>query len=115
MIRQLNIKTASDELPVSTMSGGNQQKVVLARCLSSRPKLLICDEPTRGIDEGAKQEIYTLLDRFVRSGGAVLLVSSEAPEVLQLSDRIVVFKKGRIKETLPGHSASQETLLHAAS
>jgi putative xylitol transport system ATP-binding protein len=115
MIRQLNIKTATDELPVSTMSGGNQQKVVLARCLSSRPKVLICDEPTRGIDEGAKQEIYTLLDHFVRSGGAVLLVSSEAPEVLQLSDRIVVFKKGRINETLPGHNASQETLLHAAS
>jgi putative xylitol transport system ATP-binding protein len=115
MIRQLNIKTASDELAVSTMSGGNQQKVVLARCLSSQPKVLICDEPTRGIDEGAKQEIYTLLDRFVRSGGAVLLVSSEAPEVLQLSDRIVVFKKGRINETFPGHSASQETLLHAAS
>ncbi|WP_175772463.1 sugar ABC transporter ATP-binding protein [Paraburkholderia phenazinium] len=115
MIRRLNIKTASDELAVSTMSGGNQQKVVLARCLSSRPKVLICDEPTRGIDEGAKQEIYTLLDRFVRSGGAVLLVSSEAPEVLQLSDRIVVFKKGRVKESLPGHSANQETLLHAAS
>ncbi|MGF6603075.1 putative xylitol transport system ATP-binding protein [Paraburkholderia sp. GAS448] len=115
MIRRLNIKTASDELAVSTMSGGNQQKVVLARCLSSHPKVLICDEPTRGIDEGAKQEIYTLLDRFVREGGAVLLVSSEAPEVLQLSDRIVVFKKGRINETLPGHSASQATLLHAAS
>lgn len=115
MIRRLSIRSASDDLPVSTMSGGNQQKVVIARCLSTHPRLLICDEPTRGIDEGAKQEIYSLLDNFVREGGAVLLVSSEAPEILQLSDRIIVFKKGRVNQIFPGHSANQESLLHAAS
>lgn len=115
MIRRLFIKTSSDSLAVSTMSGGNQQKVVIARCLSTKPKLLICDEPTRGIDEGAKQEIYALLDSFVRDGGAVLLVSSEAPEVLQLSDRIAIFKKGRLSQLLPTSGASQEILLHASS
>ncbi|WP_176053190.1 sugar ABC transporter ATP-binding protein [Paraburkholderia caribensis] len=115
MIRRLFIKTASDNLAVSTMSGGNQQKVVIARCLSTKPKLLICDEPTRGIDEGAKQEIYSLLDGFVRDGGAVLMVSSEAPEVLQLSDRIAIFKKGRLSQMLPTAGANQEMLLHAAS
>jgi putative xylitol transport system ATP-binding protein len=115
MIRRLFIKTSSDSLAVSTMSGGNQQKVVIARCLSTKPKLLICDEPTRGIDEGAKQEIYALLDSFVRDGGAVLMVSSEAPEVLQLSDRIAIFKKGRLSQMLPTAGASQEILLHASS
>ena len=114
MIERLGIKTSSDVLAVSTMSGGNQQKVVIARCLSTCPKVLICDEPTRGIDEGAKQEIYALLDRFVRDGGAVLLVSSEAPEVLQLSDRIIVFRKGCVSKSMPVHAANQEVLLHAA-
>jgi putative xylitol transport system ATP-binding protein len=115
MIERLQVRATSDELPVSTMSGGNQQKVVIARCLSTKPRVLICDEPTRGIDEGAKQEIYALLDQFVRNGGAVLLVSSEAPEVLQLSDRIIIFKKGRAVQTMKGESANQASLLHAAS
>jgi putative xylitol transport system ATP-binding protein len=115
MIDKLAIKTASDTLPVSTMSGGNQQKVVIARCLSTSPRLLICDEPTRGIDEGAKQEVYALLRRFAEGGGAVLLVSSEAAEVLQLSDRILVFRKGRVAQTVESHAANQEVLLHAAA
>lgn len=115
MIGKLNVKTASQDLPVSSMSGGNQQKVVLAKCLSTGPTLLLCDEPTRGIDEGAKQEIYKLLDQFVRAGGAVIVVSSEAPELLYLSDRIAVFKGGRIVATRDDDNLSQETLLHLAS
>lgn len=115
MITRLNIKTASQELAVSSMSGGNQQKVVLAKCLSTNPMLLLCDEPTRGIDEGAKQEIYKLLDQFVRAGGAVIVVSSESPELLYLSDRIVVFKGGRVVATRDDDNLSQETLLHLAS
>jgi len=115
MIERLAIKTASDALPVSTMSGGNQQKVVIARCLSTSPRLLICDEPTRGIDEGAKQEVYALLRRFAEEGGAVLVVSSEAPEILQLSDRILVFRKGRVAHALTAEAANQEVLLHAAA
>lgn len=115
MIERLAIKTASDALPVATMSGGNQQKVVIARCLSTGPRLLICDEPTRGIDEGAKQEVYALLRRFAESGGAVLLVSSEAAEVLQLSDRIHIFRKGRVVRALEAQAANQQVLLHAAA
>ncbi|CAM8774076.1 Rhamnose transport system ATP-binding protein [Burkholderia pseudomallei] len=115
MVERLRIKAASLRMPVSAMSGGNQQKVVLAKCLSTAPVLLLCDEPTRGIDEGAKQEIYRLLDAFARDGGAVIVVSSEAPELLYLSDRIAVFKGGRVAAVRPGDGATQESLLHLAS
>jgi len=115
MVRRLKVKTASLELPVAAMSGGNQQKVVLAKCLSTEPVCLLCDEPTRGIDEGAKQEIYRLLDEFVRAGGAAIVVSSEAPELLHLSDRIAVFKAGRLVTVSEDRSLSQEALLSLAS
>lgn len=115
MIGRIAIKTASARLPVSSMSGGNQQKVVLARCLSTRPICLLCDEPTRGIDEGAKEEVYSLLDEFVRDGGAVIVVSSEAPEILKLSDRIAIFKAGALVHQIDAATASQEELLHLAS
>jgi len=115
MVKRLQIKTASLELPVASMSGGNQQKVVLAKCLSTEPVCLLCDEPTRGIDEGAKQEIYHLLDQFVRAGGAAIVVSSEAPELLHLSDRIAVFKGGRLVTISTDTALSQEALLSLAS
>lgn len=114
-IDRLRIKTASASLPVQSMSGGNQQKVAIARCLLVDPKLLIFDEPTRGIDEGSKQEIYQLIDDFARQGGAVIVVSSEAPEILQVSRRIAIFKAGRLVETVEGDSLSQENLLHLAA
>jgi putative xylitol transport system ATP-binding protein len=97
------------------MSGGNQQKVVLARCFSTNPICLLCDEPTRGIDEGAKREIYKILDEFVRHGGAALVVSSEAQEILDVSDRIAIFKSGRLLALIDGHTSTQEELLHLAS
>ncbi len=115
MVKRLQIKTSSLELPVASMSGGNQQKVVLAKCLSTEPVCLLCDEPTRGIDEGAKQEIYHLLDQFVRAGGAAIVVSSEAPELLHLSDRIAVFKGGRLVTISTDTALSQEALLSLAS
>ncbi|MFJ3680651.1 sugar ABC transporter ATP-binding protein [Pseudomonas sp. NPDC090208] len=115
MVKRLHIKTASLDLPVASMSGGNQQKVVLAKCLSTQPVCLLCDEPTRGIDEGAKQEIYHLLDEFVRAGGAAIVVSSEAPELLHLSDRIAVFKGGRLVTVSSDTALSQEALLSLAS
>jgi putative xylitol transport system ATP-binding protein len=115
MVERMRVKTSSLRAPVSSMSGGNQQKVVLAKCLSTEPVLLLCDEPTRGIDEGAKQEIYRLLDEFVRNGGSAIVVSSEAPELLHLSDRIAVFKAGRLAAVCPGDGATQENLLHLAS
>ena len=115
MVKRLQIKTSSLDLPVASMSGGNQQKVVLAKCLSTEPVCLLCDEPTRGIDEGAKQEIYRLLDQFVRAGGAAIVVSSEAPELLHLSDRIAVFKGGRLVTISTDTALSQEALLSLAS
>jgi len=115
MIERMRIKTGSMSLPVSSMSGGNQQKVVLARCFSTEPVCLLCDEPTRGIDEGAKREIYRLLDEFVAQGGAAIVVSSEAQEVLDVSDRIAIFKSGRLVSMIDGHLSSQEDLLHLAS
>lgn len=115
MVKRLQIKTTSLDLPVESMSGGNQQKVVLAKCLSTQPICLLCDEPTRGIDEGAKQEIYHLLDQFVRAGGAAIVVSSEAPELLHLSDRIAVFKGGRLVTISSDTALSQEALLSLAS
>ncbi|MPQ71204.1 MULTISPECIES: sugar ABC transporter ATP-binding protein [Pseudomonas] len=115
MVKRLQIKISSLDLPVESMSGGNQQKVVLAKCLSTQPICLLCDEPTRGIDEGAKQEIYHLLDEFVRAGGAAIVVSSEAPELLHLSDRIAVFKGGRLVTVSCDTALSQEALLSLAS
>ena len=115
MVKRLQIKISSLDLPVESMSGGNQQKVVLAKCLSTQPICLLCDEPTRGIDEGAKQEIYHLLDEFVRAGGAAIVVSSEAPELLHLSDRIAVFKGGRLVTVSTDTALSQEALLSLAS
>jgi putative xylitol transport system ATP-binding protein len=115
MSEKLMVKAASTNISVESLSGGNQQKVVFARCLSTRPKLLICDEPTRGIDEGAKQEIYALLRQFVLDGGAALVVSSEAPEILEVSDRIVVFRNGRVKGELSRAQANQQAMLDMAA
>lgn len=115
MVKRMSIKVSNTNNPVATLSGGNQQKVVLARCMATDPICLICDEPTRGIDEGAKREIYAFLTEFAKQGGAVLVVSSEAPEILEVSDRIAIFKKGRLTTVIAGHTAAQEELLHLAS
>ena len=115
MVKRMSIKAASVDMSVSGMSGGNQQKVVLARCFSTQPVCLLCDEPTRGIDEGAKREIYALLAEFTDAGGCALVVSSEAQEILQVSHRIAIFKKGKIVAIIPGAQATQEQLLHLAS
>jgi putative xylitol transport system ATP-binding protein len=115
MIVSQRIKSASPDVAVETLSGGNQQKVVLARCLLTNPKLLICDEPTRGIDEGSKQEIYAFLRDFAARGNGVLVVSSEAPEIMQLSDRIAIFKQGQLLSIIDGAEATQQTLMDMAS
>ncbi len=115
MVKRMRIKLASPSMAVSGLSGGNQQKVVLARCMATNPVCLLCDEPTRGIDEGAKREVYAFLAAFAEQGNSVIVVSSEAPEVLDLSDRIAIFRKGRLANVINGHSATQEDLLHLAS
>jgi ABC-type sugar transport system ATPase subunit len=100
--------------PVETLSGGNQQKVVLATWLETQPRVLLLDEPTRGVDVGAKQEIYALMDQWSAEGIAVLLITSEMPELLALSDRIVVMHRGSITAELSREEATQEKVLEAA-
>lgn len=110
-VEELRIKVSRTALAASSLSGGNQQKVVLAKWLLSKPDLLILDEPTRGIDIGAKFEIYHLIDELAASGVAILLVSSELPEIIALSDRILVMKQGRIVKTLSHAEATEELIL----
>ncbi|MFF8868387.1 sugar ABC transporter ATP-binding protein [Streptomyces sp. NPDC015139] len=111
---RLNVRAPSIEAEVRTLSGGNQQKVVLARWLARRPDLLILDEPTRGVDIGAKAEIYQIIADLARQGIAVLLISSELPEVLGLADRILVMQNGRITGQLDRSTATEEAILHLA-
>ncbi len=113
-VRRLNIRTPSLDQEVGKLSGGNQQKVVLARWLAARPKLLILDEPTRGIDVGAKAEIYGLIDDLANEGIAIMFISSELPEILGLSDRIIVMQSGRITGELPGDGTTEEQVLGLA-
>ncbi len=110
-IARYKIKTPGADQAVGLLSGGNQQKVVLAKVLFARPEILILDEPTRGIDIGAKQEIYALIETLAREGCAIILVSSELPELLALSDRILVMRAGRITAELQGGLCSQEEIL----
>ena len=114
-VKRFSIKISSPEQAVQKLSGGNQQKVVLARCLDPSPRILICDEPTRGVDEGAKREIYAFLASFAAAGNSVLMISSEVPEILGNSDRIIVFRRGRIAGEVLGSEATQEVLVHLAS
>jgi ABC-type sugar transport system ATPase subunit len=107
-VSRLNIVTASLNQMVANLSGGNQQKVVLARWLALKPKVLIVDEPTRGIDVGAKAEIHEFLRQLARQGMAIVFVSSELPEILLLSDRILVMRDGRVVAELKADQADQE-------
>ena len=93
-INQLNIKTNSDETFVLKLSGGNQQKIALGKWLPKNPKLLIIDEPTRGVDVGAKQEVYKILRRLAREGTSIMLISSELPEIIGMCDRTIVMQSG---------------------
>jgi ABC-type sugar transport system ATPase subunit len=106
--------TARDEAPVKTLSGGNQQKVVLARWLLARPRALILDEPTRGIDVGAKFEIYQLIHQLADDGAGVLVISSELEELIGICDRILVMRRGEIVEDLPRPAFDRERILRAA-
>ncbi len=111
LFSQLHVKTPSLETPVAAMSGGNQQKVALAKWLIRNCKLLIVDEPTRGVDVGAKAAIHQLLDELARSGVGILLISSELPEVLNLSTRVLVMREGRLVGELPRAKATQENAM----
>ncbi|HEY1628449.1 MAG TPA: sugar ABC transporter ATP-binding protein [Tepidisphaeraceae bacterium] len=109
--QKLNVKAPSIEMPVAGMSGGNQQKVAISKWLARGAKLLIVDEPTRGVDVGAKAAIHQLIDDLARQGVGIMLISSELPEVLNLSTRIIVMRGGRIVGQVPRADATQETVL----
>jgi inositol transport system ATP-binding protein len=109
--KALGIRMAHQEIVVGTLSGGNQQKVVLARCMALTPKVLIVDEPTRGIDIGAKAEVHQLLRELARNGTAVVVVSSELPEIISLCDRIITVKEGRITGEMAALEATEEKLM----
>ncbi|NCC64815.1 MAG: sugar ABC transporter ATP-binding protein, partial [Spirochaetia bacterium] len=110
----LNIKTPSINQIVRNLSGGNQQKVVLSRCLLASPEIFIVDEPTRGIDVGAKYEIYCILNDLAKAGKSIIMVSSELPEAIGMADRIYVMNEGKIKGVLEHSEATQEAIMHMA-
>jgi ABC-type sugar transport system ATPase subunit len=113
-VRELRIRTPSLEQAVLHLSGGNQQKVVLAKWLACGVDILILDEPTRGIDVGAKQEIYQLMNRLAAQGVGIVLISSELPEIVALSDRVLVMRAGRVAAELDRAEATQARILACA-
>ena len=115
MIRELNIKTPGSAQLAQYLSGGNQQKIVLGKWLALKPRLLLLDEPTRGIDVGAKQEIYRLMEELAGQGVAILFVSSEMEEILRMSDRALVLHEGRITGELPRSQLSEEAIMQLAT
>jgi rhamnose transport system ATP-binding protein len=112
---RLQLKYGKLTSPVWTLSGGNQQKAVLAKWLARRPKLLIVDEPTRGIDVGTKAEVHRLLSELASQGVAVLMISSELPEVLGMADRVVVLFEGQVMREFARAEATEDAIMHAAT
>ena len=115
LINQLSIKTPSPDSLVGNLSGGNQQKVVLARWLNIGARVLLLDEPTRGVDVGAKWEIYQLMVQLAERGVGLVMISSELPEVLGMSDRILVMREGSLVADLPREGASEEKIMMCAT
>ena len=114
-LRETGVKTPSPRAAITGLSGGNQQKCIIGRWLLVRPRILLLDDPTRGIDVGAKAELYQLIDRLCREGVAVILTSSELPELLALADRIVVLAEGRLTATFPRAEATEQRIMEAAT
>ncbi len=113
-VESLGIRAASLDEEVQSLSGGNQQKVLIAKWVETRPKVFLLDEPTRGIDVGARQEIYALIRRWIDDGIAIVLITSELEELIGLSDRILVMHRGKISAEYSRAQAAQELILRAA-
>jgi D-xylose transport system ATP-binding protein len=114
-VDELRIKTHSIEQHAGNLSGGNQQKVVLSKWLMTNPRVLILDEPTRGIDIGAKFEIYSIMNQLIEKGLCIIMISSELPEVLGMSDRILVMHDGKVNGEISHQNATQEMIMHYAT
>lgn len=115
LLKRLTVKAENKEVPASSLSGGNQQKVVLAKWIGIGPQVLILDEPTRGVDVGAKREIYLLMNELAERGVAIIMISSDLPEVMSVSDRIVVVREGQIAGEVVKADASQEKIMNLAT
>jgi ribose transport system ATP-binding protein len=115
MIEKLHVKTSGREISVKSLSGGNQQKIVIGKWLGIHPKILILDEPTRGVDVGAKKEIYQLMNDLTKQGVSIIMVSSELPEILGMSDRILVIHEGKLAAELDKSEANQENIMQSAT
>jgi ribose transport system ATP-binding protein len=109
------VKTSGPQQVVGLLSGGNQQKVVLGKWLARKPRVVIFDEPTRGVDVGARSEIYNLMDELAAAGVAVVMISSDLEEILGMSDRVLVLHEGRLAGELPRSAATQEAVMHFAT
>jgi ribose transport system ATP-binding protein len=114
-IKALNIRVPGPEITVGALSGGNQQKVLLSRLLETQPKVLILDEPTRGVDIGAKSEIYRIIDELAQQGSAVLVISSDLPEVVGIADRVVVMREGETRGEVAGPAITEESIMALAT
>lgn len=114
-IKELSIKTPNSKQVIGNLSGGNQQKVLISRWLATKPRVLILDEPTRGVDVGAKAEIYSIMNRLVKEGVSIIMISSELPEIINMSDRVAVMCKGEIRNILNRGNFNQETIMHYAT
>ncbi|MBT8425181.1 MAG: ATP-binding cassette domain-containing protein, partial [Silicimonas sp.] len=110
----LNIKTEDLDSPVGKLSGGNQQKVMLAKWLNASPRILIVDEPTRGIDIQAKAEVHAILRKLAGQGVAIVIISSDLPEVLSIADRVLVMREGRLVASFPGDEVTEESVMRRA-
>ena len=115
MIEELNIKVTSGEMTTQKLSGGNQQKVVIGKALATNPKILLLDEPTRGIDVGAKAEIYDLIDKLAKKGMAVIIISSELPEIMRVSDTVYVMRRGETVARIPKEQLDEEVIIKHAT
>jgi ABC-type sugar transport system ATPase subunit len=114
-VKRLGIKTPGTAAPITTLSGGNQQKCIIGRWLLTEPQVLLLDDPTRGVDVGAKAELYRLMDQLCRAGLGILLTSSELPELLTVSDRILVLSEGRLTAEFPRREATEHKIIEAAT
>lgn len=114
-IDMMSTKTPSQEQVIGNLSGGNQQKVMIGRWLATDPKILILDEPTRGVDVGAKAEIYTIMNELVKQGMSIIMISSELPEIINMSDRIYVMNSGRVTGCLSHEEVTQEKIMQLAA
>ena len=114
-VKKMNIKTPSSKTLIQSLSGGNQQKVLIGRWLANDPDVLILDEPTRGIDVGAKYEIYCIIEELARQGKSIIMISSEMGELIGMSDRIMVMCDGRVTGFIDGKDATQENIMELAT